>query len=272
VRPATAIAARRTRRRVEDVGFWWHSIDVGNGVTTPGAKSAGELAHELEAIRLPDLTGRTVLDIGGWDGFFAFEAERRGAARVTVLDHYMWSLDIPAQQDYWRRCMAQGVAPRAYHETEYWHPDALPGRAGFDTARELRGSGVEPVVGDFATMDLAPLGRFDVVLFLGVLYHLTDPLGALRRLASLTRERAIIETEAVVIPGFEHEALWRFFPGAELNGDVSNWWAPNIAALVGALEPAGFARAEVTLGPSRELLAQDGGPHHYRAVVHALKD
>jgi tRNA (mo5U34)-methyltransferase len=272
VRPAAALAARRARRRVEDVGFWWHSIDVGHGVTTPGAKSAGELAHELDAIRLPDLAGKTVLDIGGWDGFFAFEAERRGAARVAVLDHYMWSLDIPAQQDYWRRCLAEGVAPRAYHETEYWHPDTLPGRAGFDTARELRGSRVEPVVGDFATMDLAPLGRFDVVLFLGVLYHMTDPLGALRRLASLTRERAIIETEAVVVPGFEHEALWRFFPGAELNGDVSNWWAPNIAALVGALEPAGFARAEVTLGPSRELLAQEGGPHHYRAVVHALKD
>ena len=88
-------------------------------------------------------------------------------------------------------------------------------------------------------------------MFLGVLYHMT---------------------EAVVVPGFEHEALWRFFPGAELNGDVSNWWAPNIAALVGALEPAGFARSEVTLGPSRELLEQPGGPHHYRAVVHALKD
>jgi tRNA (mo5U34)-methyltransferase len=246
------LSARRTRRRVEDVGFWWHSIDVGNGVVTPGVKTQAALAHELEAVRLPDLTGRSVLDIGGWDGFFAFEAERRGAARVAVLDHYMWSLDVPGQQ-------------------EYWHPDTLPGRAGFDTARELRASSVEAIVGDFATMDLAPLGEFDVVLFLGVLYHMTDPLGALTRVGSLTRERAMVETEAVVIPGFEHEALWRFFPGAELNGDVSNWWAPNIAALVGALEPAGFPRAEVTLGPSRELLEQPGGPHHYRAVVHALK-
>ena len=87
----------------------------------------------------------------------------------------------------------------------------------------------------------------------------------------MTRDVAIIETEAVVIPGYEHEAMWRFFPGAELNGDVSNWWAPNIAALVGALAPAGFARAEVKLGPARELLERDGGPHHFRAIVHAYK-
>ena len=93
----------------DGVGFWWHSIDLGHGVVTPGAKSPEQLAHELQAIALPDLRGRTVLDIGGWDGFFAFEAERRGAARVAVLDHYMWALDIPAQQAYWRDCRERGT-------------------------------------------------------------------------------------------------------------------------------------------------------------------
>jgi len=266
------LTTRRVRRRVDDVGFWWHSIDLGRGVVTPGAKSAGALAHELAAIALPDLTGRSVLDIGGWDGYFAFEAERRGAARVAVLDHYMWAMDVPGQQAYWRRCMEHGVAPRPYHETEYWHPETLPGKVGFDTARELLGSAVEPIVADFATCDLDAVGVWDVTLFLGVLYHMRDPLGALSRLAALTGKRAIIETEAVVVPGYEHEAMWRFFPGAELNGDVSNWWAPNIAALVGALEPAGFSRADVKLGPSRELVeSEPGTPVHYRAVVHALK-
>ena len=261
----------RARRRVDRVGFWWHSIDLGDGVVTPGVKTPQQLAHELEAAALPALHGKTVLDIGGWDGFFAFAAERGGAARVAVLDHYMWSLDIPAQQRYWAECRERGVAPRPYHETDLWHPDELPGKAGFDTAREILASRVEEIVADFATCDLDAVGTWDVTLFLGVLYHMPDPLGALERLARMTREMAVIETEAVVVPGFEHEALWRFFPAAELNGDVSNWWAPNIAALVGALEPAGFAQAEVTLGPSRELLDQPGGPHHYRAVVHALK-
>jgi hypothetical protein len=96
-------------------------------------------------------------------------------------------------------------------------------------------------------------------------------MAALRRVGAVTGRRAVIETEAVVVPGWEHEALWRFFPGAELNGDVSNWWAPNMAALVGALAPAGFTSTEVALGPSAALLEQPGGPHHFRAVVHGLK-
>jgi tRNA (mo5U34)-methyltransferase len=264
--------SRRLRRAAASVPFWWHSIDLGHGVVTEGHKSADTLALELQGMGMPDdLSGKSVLDIGGWDGYFAFEAERRGAARVAVLDHYMWSIDIPAQQAYWRRCMEEGVEPRPYHETEFWMPETMPGRRGFDTAREALGSAVEPIEADFMTMDLASLGTWDVVLYLGVLYHMEDPLAALRRVAGVTAERAIVETEAVVIPGYEEHAMWRFFPGAELNGDVSNWWAPNTAALVGALAAAGFRRGDVAAGPDATLLDQAGGPHHFRAVVHGLK-
>lgn len=69
------------QREVNSVPFWWHSIDLGDGVVTPGYKTPEMLARELDAMRLPDVRGSTVLDIGGWDGFFAFEAERRGAPR-----------------------------------------------------------------------------------------------------------------------------------------------------------------------------------------------
>ena len=264
-------ARRRLQQRVESVAFWWHSIDLGHGVVTPGHKSDEALRAELDAMDLPDLRGRTVLDIGGWDGWFAFEAERRGAARVGVVDHYMWSMDSPGQQAYWRRCMAEGVTPRPYHETEYWHPDTLPGKAGFDLAREALGSAVEPIVADFMTCDLAAIGTWDVVFYLGVLYHMEEPLTALRRVAAVTRELAVVETEAVVVPEHEGDALWRFFPGAELNGDVSNWWAPNASGLLGALRAAGFAAARATLGPPAELLDAPGGPHHYRLTAQATK-
>jgi tRNA (mo5U34)-methyltransferase len=262
---------RRLREKVAAVPFWWHSIDLGHGVVTPGHKSAQALRQELDAMALPDLRGKSVLDIGGWDGFFAFEAERRGAARVAVVDHYMWSMDSPGQQAYWRRCMQEGITPRPYHETEFWHPDTLPGKRGFDLAREALGSSVEPIVADFMTCDLAAIGTWDVVLYLGVLYHMQEPLTALRRLAAVTRELAVVETEAIVVPGLEHEALWRFFPFAELNGDVSNWWAPNLTGLTGALRAAGFAVASPSLGPSAELVASAGGPHHYRLTGHAAK-
>lgn len=263
----------RLRRMAESVPFWFHSIDLGHGVVTQGHKTREVLEAELAAFGLPeDLTGASVLDIGGWDGYFAFAAERRGASRVAVLDHYMWSLDIPGQQAYWQRCRDEGVTPLPYHETEHWQPDRLPGKRGFDTAREALGSSVEAIVADFMTTDLTELGTWDYVLYLGVLYHIPDPMTALQRVGSVTRTCAVIETEAVVIPGFEHEALWRFFPGAELNADVSNWWAPNMAALVGALAPAGFDGTEVRRGPDPALLEQPGGPHHFRAIVQGRKD
>ncbi len=119
------------------------------------------------------------------------------------------------------------------------------------------------------TCDLDALGRWDVVLYLGVLYHMEEPLTALRRVAAVTGELAVVETEAVVVPGLEHESLWRFFPGAELNGDVSNWWAPNLSGLLGALQAAGFGSATPTLGPPGDMLTAPGGPHHYRLTVHA---
>ena len=254
--------ALRTRRAIGKVGFWWHSIDVGHGITTPGSKTADVLRAEWAALQLPELRGKTVLDIGGWDGYFAFEAENRGAARVAVLDHYVWSMDLPRQQAYWRECAAAGVQPQPYEQTEFWQPDELPGRAGFDTVREALGSKVEAIVADFAHDDLGTVGAWDVVLFLGVLYHLQEPFDALRRLRALTAELAVVETHAVEVPGQEDVPLWHFYPGAELNSDSSNWWAPNMAALRATLTAAGFSAVTVKQGPPP-------GATDYRAVVQA---
>lgn len=251
------------------VGRWFHSIDLGSGVITPGETPPEAHARMLDVMHWPDLRGKSVLDIGAYDGFYAFEAERRGAARVVALDHYMWSFDVAEVYGYWQRCRDEGVVPRPYHEVpELWHPDELPGRRGFDTARAVLGSGVEPVVGDFMTMDLAGLGTFDVVLYLGVLYHMKDPIGALGRVASVTGEQAIIETEAIHIGEHPDRPLWEFFPTNELNHDISNWWAPNLAALLALCTTAGFANAEVLAGPP----AAEAGLHRYRAVVRAVKE
>ena len=198
-------------RKVAKVPFWWHSISLAPGTTTPGFKSAEHLSQELKSFRLPPLAGKTVLDIGAWDGFYSFEAERQGAKRVVALDHYAWSIDWKTATQYPEECKRKGITPS--HEEGFrkaWKPDLLPGKKGFDTAREILQSKVEPVVGDFSAMDLKPLGQFDVVFFLGVLYHMKNPFEAVERLAGVTREVAVIETEAIFLPGPEAHAFFHF--------------------------------------------------------------
>jgi tRNA (mo5U34)-methyltransferase len=194
---------------------WHHSIDLGDGVVTPGLSAA---VMPLEVF--PEFRGRTVLDIGAWDGYYSFLAERRGATRVVALDHYVWGLDWQARTEYWNECHAKGVLPdHSRDETDFWRTD-LPGRRGFDLARQRLGSQVEPLVANFMTTDLDQLGPFDVVLYLGVLYHMKEPLTALERVRRVTREVAVIETEAVFVPGTEADAsLLNFYPGDESSGD-----------------------------------------------------
>ncbi len=236
--------------------FWWHSIDLGNGVTTNGLRTTEQLTYELKSLQLPDLQGKSVLDIGAWDGFFSFEAERRGAKRVLALDHYIWSLDLPEHRKHWTECKEQGIAPEQYHKMPYWRPSELPGKRGYDTAHRALNSKVETLVADFMEVDLNEVGTFDVVLYLGVLYHMENPLEALKRVAAVTGEVAIIETEAVVFPGYEHLAVCEFFESNELNADVSNWWAPNAKALAGMCQAAGFKRVEIVVGPPGRALSK----------------
>jgi tRNA (mo5U34)-methyltransferase len=248
---------------------WYHQIDLGNGVLTPGGKSKEIIAREWQLFALGDLTGKTVLDIGGIDGGFAFLAEQNGASRSAVLDHYLWATDAENYSRIYRQHVAAGAVPPAPHESDAWHPETTPTRWRFDTARQALGSKVEAMVLDFSDCDLAAVGVWDVVLYLGVLYHMPDPVRALSRVAAVTREQAIIETEAMLIHGHP-EALWRFFPQGELNSDRSNWWVPNLNALLGLIGAAGFSNAEILAGEPTDNRAGDG-PHHYRAIVRAIK-
>jgi tRNA (mo5U34)-methyltransferase len=210
---------------------WYHTIDLGDGIVTAGVD---DTAQRLARLDLPaSLTGLTVLDIGAWDGFFSFECERRGASRVVAADHYSWS-------------------------DSGWGT-----KAGFQLAREVLGSNVEDV--DIDVMDLSPerIGTFDLVLFLGVLYHLRHPLLALERVASVTRKTLLLET-VVDMVGYGRPAM-AFYPHRELNNDPTNWWGPNIPAVHGMLRSVGFEAV-------RTVTKQKGAVYRAaRAVSHQLR-
>ena len=217
-----------------DAVRWYHTIDLGQGVITKGVDNSPERLARLQLP--PTFSGKTVLDIGAWDGFFSFEAERRLASRVVASDHYAW----------------YGVG---------WGTDQ--GMAGFQLARRALNSKVEDV--DIYVMDLSPErpGVFDVVLFLGVLYHLPNPLLALEKVAAVTKDLLVLET-VVDMVGVSRPAA-AFYPDRELNGDPTNWWGPNHAAVVGMLKSVGFARVDV-ITPVRSAIFRAG-----RAVAHRLK-
>jgi tRNA (mo5U34)-methyltransferase len=223
---------------------WYHTLDLGQGVVTDGfCKSY------LGDAELPTFRGRTVLDIGAWDGYYSFLAERQGASRVVALDHYAWGVDFAKRNPYWVECHEKGVLPdHSLDTTAFWDPD-LPGKRGFDIAHDAYGSAVEAVVGDFATVDPARLGDFDVVLFLGVLYHLKEPLSGLEAVRRLTRGVAVIETEALLLPGREGWPGLEFTLGCYRGYDYSNWFTPTIDAIHGLCRAAGFSRVVTVIGP-----------------------
>ncbi|HET9050872.1 MAG TPA: DUF1698 domain-containing protein [Candidatus Dormibacteraeota bacterium] len=241
----STVDASELATRVAELS-WHHAIDLGGGVVTPGR---APVRPDVEAV-LPPFEGRSVLDIGAWDGYYSFLAERRGARRVVALDHYVWGVDLWARNRYWEECKASGVLPDPTRdETDFWRPE-LPGKRPFDLAREALGSRVEAVPADFMTADLGALGTFDVVLFLGVLYHLREPFVALERLRTLAGGVAVIDTEGIEVPGRPDEGLLRFFPGDELAGDYGNWFATSERALHAMCHAAGFGRVTTVLGPA----------------------
>lgn len=239
--PETAAVLREA-----DAHQWFHSIPLGHGYITRGKDKTGLKLAALDALGLPaDMTGKRVLDIGAWDEFFTFEAERRGAAEVVALDHVEKSA------------------------------------TGFDIAARALGSQAQWAVRNIYHLDPEDLGRFDIVLCLGVIYHLRHILLGLDRVRGVMNPGAelFIETASIdgnvrynaghfgllgpAAPRINGTPLLQMYPGRELGGDPTNVFAPNLAGLEGLLTASEFevitARAAPEGFPTRAMA-------HARAV------
>ena len=196
---------------------WFHSFEMPDGSVVDGIKPLKTLRAEAELFFAEDITGKSVLDIGAWDGFFSFEAERRGAARVFATDHFCWS-------------------------GEGWGT-----REGFDFMHKARDSRVESLDVDVLALSPEAIGQFDIVLFLGVLYHVKDPYCCLEAAARMCSDHLIIET-VTALP-LETLPAMRLYKPAELGGDPTNFWAPNVPALQVMLDNFGFSKVEAIPSP-----------------------
>jgi tRNA (mo5U34)-methyltransferase len=205
------------RAQIESVSAWYHRFELGPGLVTPGINDSGAV---LQRLALPeDCRGIRALDLGTRDGFFAFELRRRGA-EVVAVDYMPMEL------------------------------------TGFGVARRLLGMDVEYTQENIYNMRPEVYGTFGIVLFLGLLYHLPDPMAALRIVRSLCSGELYLEThvldEAVLLPdgtfttleavapGLAQSPIMQFYPGSSLGNDPTNYWAPNYVCMQRMLEESNF--------------------------------
>jgi tRNA (mo5U34)-methyltransferase len=245
VEPATAsnddlrsrIAARQ----------WYHTLELAPGVVTPGWF---DLRGMPGKVGMPaSLDGQRCLDVGTFDGFWAFAMERRGAAEVVALD-----VPDPAEWDWPGNAPADAITElRSRHE----------GGVGFGIAHEALGSSVQRVERTVYALDPAVDGQFDFVYVGSLLLHLRDPVGALERIRAVCRGRLLV-VDAIDLP------LSLAVPGrptASLDGNGRPWWwRPTRAGLVRIVEAAGF---DLAAAP-RTILMPPGAGHPKPAGREAL--
>lgn len=208
--------------------FWYHKIELPGGMVTPGWAPLDANAYHIP----DDLTGKRVLDIGAWDGYWTFEAMKRGASEVVAIDDFSDYLGSLEERD-------------------------RPGWQTFDLCRDALGydhDACQRIEMSVYDINEENLGRFDVVFCFGVLYHLRYPLLALDRIAavceqSLYVESAILDDYSPYRGGFGAgypggQMVMEFYPDNQYGNNHTNWWVPTVHCLGHLVRSAGFPHVQ----------------------------
>jgi len=188
------------RALVETIPHWHHRFELAPGVFSPGSYDPEFIWSRLDINKFR--SRRTVLDIGASDGFFTRQATLRGAD-VTAVD----------------------FRPKNGH--------------GFGVMEQVMGRTFPYIHANVFELDTESLGTFDIVLFLGVLYHLPDMIRALHKVRALCGETLFLETHSDndFCPKY---AAARYYKSDSLAGDPTNFWSPNTQCVIDMLHDVGF--------------------------------
>jgi tRNA (mo5U34)-methyltransferase len=219
-------------KQIKSLGFWYHNIYLGDGIWTNPDHPEGDYPQKrwdlIEPFVPKNLEGKTVLDIGCNSGFFSLKMKERGASYVLGTDFGAWTI------------------AQARFLVEYFKVDI-----------ELR-------VMDAYDIDKIGMS-FDIVIFLGVLYHLRHPLYALDKIAEICNDMMLFasvmrgpwgkievkddynmgEDEILDHPNFPK----MYFIEKNYNNDSTNWWFPNRNAVIAMIRSAGFKSIHFTSNP-----------------------
>jgi tRNA (mo5U34)-methyltransferase len=222
--------------------IWYHTIELPGGVVTPGAF---DLRPIVPHYGIPEsLHGKRALDIGTWDGFWAFEFERMGAEVIALDLDKLSEIQFPAAIS--DALDASGLDQKF--------------GGGFALAKEALGSGVERITHNVYDIDPSNVGEFDLVHIGDVLQHLESPSRALRRVRTVTKELAIVSM--TFDPRLPDEPILRFQGGWR----NAVWWTASLDATGQMLVDAGFS--SVVVHTAYHIRARTGG-EAWEAVLHA---
>ena len=220
--------------------YWYHTIDLGNGLVTPGTY---DYRKALPRFQFPeDMSGMNVLDVGSATGFFAFEFERRGANVVSVELPSIADWDMPHGKD--RQLTLENLM--AYHqvgtieEVQYFHLDGP-----FEFCRKALNSKIMRCHSTIYDLSAQKLGvdAFDLIFVGDVLLHTFSPLRALASLAPLCRGTLIVSSD-LANEGYG-QPIMQYIGGEERSGDNRSWWIPNSSCLEKMLRRLGFKNVAV---------------------------
>jgi tRNA (mo5U34)-methyltransferase len=247
------------RAAVASVPSWYHTIEVAPGVLTPGSF---DLRPVVDRLPWPDVRGKRCLDVGTYDGFLAFELERRGAAEVVATD-------LPDYED-WDWELNQRERGPAYMR---WVAGPNVG-GGVRVARELLQSSVRLEQVSVYDLDPGSLGSFDVVVCGSLLLHLRDPLRALQAIRSVC-DGTFLCTNTVEL-GLTVLHPRRPVFRLDGTGGATQWWLANQSGNRQLLRAAGFEPLRdsglytIPFGPGRPAPSPGAMPRLGRLARRAL--
>jgi tRNA (mo5U34)-methyltransferase len=203
------------KSQIDAEPYWFHRIELFPNLITPGWSNP--VTEKVPHFGLPaDLTGMRVLDVGCAEGFFSFEAERRGAREVVAIDSF---------------------------------PDSV---RRFNICRNAFGSKATAFLCNVYELNPRAFGTFDIVFFFGVLYHLRNPILALEKILSVCTGTMLLQTASMEIASHSDVPLARFYPFGMPSGppekptyDPTVFWMPNAACTRGLVEHSGYQDIEV---------------------------
>ncbi len=234
-------ARRELEEKIAAIPYWYHKIDLGGGIVTPGWAPLVPEAYQVPA----SLLSEHVLDVGAWDGYWSIEAIRRGAKRCTAMDDFSDTCGelVDAKRKGWEAlnlcCEAlriESILRLTASIEQYWVRNPI----------------------------------YDRIFCFGVLYHLRNPVLALQNCFDALKSGGTIHVETAIIDNIqspytkslppENACYAEFYPTNEFGKNQSNWWVPTLKCAASWLHAVGFRDIEMwKLTDSPQSLAECRG-------------